>query len=145
MEGDLSLDLVHPALIRLARRALPQALGHLLLYRLGALERQPVVHRRFGEERQVDRLRLGGLFQPLVFHGFVPARDEGRVAVDLAHPGRVRPVATAPVLPADLCEVRVRESPSDTFSVEKGWWRERRSADLPHNWSFLGSAWVVYC
>ena len=101
---DLPVDLRHPALIRLARRptAPPHALGHLLLDRLRALECQPVVHRRRRQQRQVDRLRLGRLFQPLVLHRVVPAVDQRRVAVDLAHPRRVRAVRALPVFPADL-------------------------------------------
>jgi len=100
---NLSLDLGRPALIRFARDAPApaQALGHLLLDGLGALERQPVVHRRRGEQRQVYRLRLVGLFDPLLFHRVGPAVDKRRV-VDRAHPGRVRAVGTAPVFPADL-------------------------------------------
>jgi len=100
----LTVDLGHPALIALtgATPVPARSLGHLLLDRLRALERQPVVHRRRRQERQVDRLGLGRFLQALVLHRVVPAGDQRRVALKVPLPRRVRPVCAAPVFPPDL-------------------------------------------
>ena len=100
----LTIDLGHPALIGLtgAPAAPAQSLGRLFLDGLRALEREAVVHRRRGQEHQVDRLAFDGLLHALALHRVVPAVDQRRVALKVALPRRVRPVRAAPVFPPDL-------------------------------------------
>ena len=56
----------------------------------------------WGQWNQVHQLRFHGLFEGLAFHHFIPAGNDGRVAVNLAHPGCAGAICMSPVFPLEL-------------------------------------------